>query len=90
MMKRTMKGSLNLSAFAIGLGTAAIIIAMVAYVLSGIQGQLTVNTTAYNVSGQGASAMSQLGTWLVIIAIVGAASIIIGLIGQGFGGGNQA
>ena len=66
------------------LAIIAISVAMVATVLSDIQGTQTANTTAYNATGFGLTSMTNLGKWTPTIAIVVAAAVILGILLSAF------
>lgn len=76
----------QLSYFAILLVIATVIISIGAYTLSSIQTTQTANSIAYNVTGQGLTAMNNFGVWLPIIAVVIAAVVVIGLLVVYLGG----
>ena len=62
------------------LAVIAIAIAMVATVLSDIQGTQTADSVAYNATGYGLESMTNMGKWTPTIAIVIAATVILGIL----------
>ena len=58
----------------------AIILSMGGEILSQVQSGQTANSTAYSITGKGLTGMETFGNWLPTIAIVVAASVIIGII----------
>ena len=76
-----------------GVGLAFVLIAVILGVGGMILGQMNTkinDSNATAIMNTGTSAISDLSSWLPIIAVVIAAVIIIGLILRGFGGVNKS
>lgn len=88
MQKNRMKGMTlsNLQAAGIAMVVLVVIIAIGAQILGQIQATQTENTTEYNTTGSGLTAMAQFGNWFTIIVLVLIAVVIIGLLIRGLGG----
>ena len=59
---------------------ATIAISIGADIISNIQASQTAATASYNVSGYGLEGMLELGSWVPTLALVVAASIVIGVL----------
>ena len=93
VMKKSRKGMglTDLPSAVMLLAVIAIIIAMVATVLSDIQAGQTANSVAYNTTQYGLESMTTLGKWNPTIAIVIAAAVILGILLTAFSfGGKRA
>lgn len=82
----------NLASFALGFGVVVVVLAFVALITQNVQSAIenaSSNTsTAYNIATQGLNALNNFGGWLVLIVLVGIASIILGLL-VAFGSGGD-
>jgi hypothetical protein len=77
------KRGFNLSTLqtaALGIVVLTIIVAMGAEILSKLQGTQIADSTSFNVTGQGLTAMSAFGDWFTVIVVVVVAVVILGLI----------
>ena len=71
----------------IGIGILVIVIAVMAKVLTTVQDTNTVNSTAYNITDLGLSALDTFSDWFAVIVIVLIATVVIALLTFGFGRG---
>ena len=74
----------GLASSAIALVVLAVVLGVGATVLSNVQTTQTSGTIAYNVTGQGLTAMNTYGTWLTTIAVISAAAVVLALLFQFF------
>lgn len=65
---------------AITLVLIAVVLGVGANILTNVQSTQTANSTAYNASASGLTALAQLASWQNTIAIVIAAAIVIGVL----------
>lgn len=83
----SMKGQLqNLGAGAMAVVVLVIVIAVGSQILGQVKATQTANTTEYNLTTSGLSAMNSFSNWFVIIVLVIIAVVIISLLVRGLGG----
>jgi len=70
----------QISASAIGLGIAAVIVGLMAYILTNVGEQLPVNSAAQFAINNGTKALNTFSSWLPLLAVVFVAVLIIGII----------
>lgn len=84
-----MTGFTKLSTFGLALMFAGVLLSVAAYVVAEFQtqiGTLTGTTSvAYNVTVDTLAGLSQFSSWFQIIAVIGAAIVIIDMLLTGFG-----
>ncbi len=78
-MKGTM-GVDQLSPFAVTIVVLIMIVAIGAILLTQMQSTQTANSYAYNITGQGLSALDSFGDYFGLIVLVGIFAVLIGLI----------
>jgi len=84
MMTKKGMGLGDLQTVALILGVAVIAIGIVANILTGLQADQTANSAAYNVTTDGLSSMTTMGSYIPTIALVVASAIIIGVLVKSF------
>jgi hypothetical protein len=90
-VKKKKKGAFAFSALtsiALTLGIAFIIISIMGYVLTTVQGTQTENATAYNITGKGLVAFLTFGSYFNVLVILGILAILVGIL-SGFLGGRS-
>ena len=73
-------GLSELAPAAIAFVFIAVVLAVGASILDGVQDGQTSGSEAYNATGYGLDAIGELGTWLPLIALVIAAAVVIGVL----------
>jgi uncharacterized membrane protein len=86
LLKKNKRGLAQWSGVAIGFGLLMIVAVIVIVVLSELQGTLTVDTAAYNATGDAITGATKLTDFAVLIGVVVAISIVVGVLFAGFGG----
>lgn len=84
-MLKSKKGMAGFSGFAVELGILVITVAIIGVVVVSVRDTQTQNSIGWNISNNGASGVTQLSTFFVVIGIVGAAVVVLSLL-RGFGG----
>lgn len=82
-LSRSKKGAMtlgDLAPAAIAFVFVAVVIAIGADVLASIQSGQTSGSQAYNATGEGLSALGELGSFLPTVALVIAAAVVIGVL----------
>ena len=82
-LKTNKRGSMGLNELApaaIAFVFIAVVLAVGASILAGVQDGQTADSEAYNATGYGLEAVGELGTWLPLIALVIAAAVVIGVL----------
>ncbi len=82
-LTKNKKGAMTLSDLApaaIAFVFIAVVIAVGASILDGVQEGQTNGTAAYNATSEGVSALGELSGWLPLIALVIAAAVVIGVL----------
>ena len=82
MLKRDKRGISigELSGLAITFVVIAVVLGVGGTILATIQGDQTVNSTAYNASGKGLTSVKTLADWLPTLATIIASAVVIGVI----------
>ena len=80
-MKINKKGNINdMVPFVLSFIVVVIVVALGGSILGTFQSTQTVNSNAYNVTGQGLTGVSTFGSYLPVIAIVLVIAVIVGIL----------
>lgn len=82
-LMKNKKGAMTLSDLApaaIAFVFIAVVLAVGASILGGVQEGQTSGSTAYNATSQGIDSLEELSGWLPLIALVIAAAVVIGVL----------
>jgi len=86
-MFKTKKGVTELIPVGLGIGVFAIVLSVVALILSEFQTQMTTNSLAYNITAKGLDALWTIAKFLGIIALALIGGYLIYVLVRQFSGG---